>query len=434
MNDDLGDHRVELDAHIAAGLDAGIEPRLGRRFPSAHAPAGGQKVVGWVFRVEARLDGMAAERKVFLAVAQRLSLGDAQLLAHQIQAGDFLRDGMLHLQAGVHFQEPELAAVHQELDGAGGGVADALRGGDGRSAHLRPQGRVHGRRGRFLNDLLMAALNGTLALEQMHQVPVQIAQDLEFDMARRREPTLQEHGVVAERGGRLAAGASHCIGQVGFCPHDAHAPAAAPGRRLHQHGIADFAGGRRQVAVGGEFHGRQGRHTRLPHQRFGGELVAHGAQRLDGGPHPTDASRRHGRRELGVLGKEAVAWVYRVRAAALGRFGDFGDVQVSFRGAAAVQGDGGVRLAHERRVGIAVRIDRDGGDAHVVGRANHAARDFAPIGDQEPPNGLDGYIRHVPNSLVPRTSPLWQTDKAMAMTARVSRGSIMPSSETREVA
>src|SRR5262249_37323359 len=91
-------------------------------------------------------------------------------------------------------------------------------------------------------------------------------------------------------------------------------------------------------------------------------------------------------------------------------------------------------LVHERRVGVALGIDGDGADAHRVRRAHDAPRDLAAIGDQQPADRRQCYIRHVPNSLVPDTTLLWQADSAMPRMGRVSRGSIMPSSETREVA
>ena len=99
-----------------------------------------------------------------------------------------------------------------------------------------------------------------------------------------------------------------------------------------------------------------------------------------------------------------------------------------------MQRDGRVRVAHERRTGVSIRVDGHGGDAHVVGTADDAPGNLAAVGDEQPRNGPNGHIRHVPNSFVPWTLLLWHADSDIAMTSRVSRGSIMPSSETREVA
>ena len=60
---------------------------------------------------------------------------DAQLLLDQVDAVGELGDRVLDLDAGVHFQEDEVAGegVEQELDGARVAVADASRGRDGRT-------------------------------------------------------------------------------------------------------------------------------------------------------------------------------------------------------------------------------------------------------------------------------------------------------------
>ena len=50
------------------------------------------------------------------------------LRLHQIDAGDHLRDRMLHLDARVHLDEVKTAVlIHQELDGAGIHIADFAR-------------------------------------------------------------------------------------------------------------------------------------------------------------------------------------------------------------------------------------------------------------------------------------------------------------------
>jgi hypothetical protein len=77
------------------------------------------------------------------------------------------------LQAGVHFEEVEaVLVVEQKLDGAGPGVLAGAGHFHGAAAHFGPQlGREHRRR-RFLNHLLVAALNRAFALEQVYNVTV----------------------------------------------------------------------------------------------------------------------------------------------------------------------------------------------------------------------------------------------------------------------
>ena len=54
--------------------------------------------------------------------------GDADLLEHEIDAGDRLGDRMLDLQTSVHLDEIELAVLVQELDRAGAAVLDLAHG------------------------------------------------------------------------------------------------------------------------------------------------------------------------------------------------------------------------------------------------------------------------------------------------------------------
>ncbi len=78
---------------------------------------------------------------------------------HQIQTGDQFGDRVLHLQAGVHFQEEEIAFRRQQkFYGAGPHIVAGLGGIDRRLAHLLTQGLVHGRGGCLFHHFLVAAL------------------------------------------------------------------------------------------------------------------------------------------------------------------------------------------------------------------------------------------------------------------------------------
>ena len=85
-------------------------------------------------------------------------------------------------------------ALDDEFDGARADVADGARRGDRGFAHRVAALAGHAGRGRFLEHLLVAALDRALALEQVHVVAVRIAEDLDLDVVRRLE--------VASRAGR----------------------------------------------------------------------------------------------------------------------------------------------------------------------------------------------------------------------------------------
>ena len=63
--------------------------------------------------------------------------------------------------------------------------------------------------GRFLEHLLVAALDRAVALADVDGVAVAVAEHLEFDVARVGEIFFEVDGVVAERRARLRRGLAH---------------------------------------------------------------------------------------------------------------------------------------------------------------------------------------------------------------------------------
>ncbi|MCY1296405.1 hypothetical protein D9M70_457910 [compost metagenome] len=106
---------------------------------------------------------------------------------------------MLHLQAGVHLQEVEVAlAVDNEFHGAGGVVADGLGKCDCLFAHGLAGLGVEERRGCLLDDLLVAALDRAFALAEIERVAILVAKHLDLDVTRLRHEFFDEDAIVAE--------------------------------------------------------------------------------------------------------------------------------------------------------------------------------------------------------------------------------------------
>src|SRR5215831_13081732 len=112
---------------------------------------------------------------------------------------------MLDLDPRVELEEEEVAAVQHKLRGAGALVADRARERDGGVAHPPAQFGVERGGGRFLEHLLMAALDRAVALAERDDVAVRVGEDLDLDVARPLEIALAEDLVVAERRARLPA-------------------------------------------------------------------------------------------------------------------------------------------------------------------------------------------------------------------------------------
>ena len=98
-------------------------------------PACGRNVRG-SSAYEPHLDSMAVEGR---REVERLAARDAELPLHEVDARDRLGHRVLDLDAAVQLEKVELAAVDDELRGAGRAIADLPREAHGCVAHLRAQ-------------------------------------------------------------------------------------------------------------------------------------------------------------------------------------------------------------------------------------------------------------------------------------------------------
>ena len=219
MGDELGDHRIVIERNLAAFDDAGVVAHgdavmlaFGRR-PIANQPADrGRKIAIGILGIDPALHRPAVEFYVALLERERLAGGDPDHLLDQIDAGDQFGHRMLDLKPRIHFQEEEaLILAGDEFDGAGAVVADGLSERDRLLAHFLARRLVEQRARRFLDDLLIAALDRAFALAEIDHVAVLVAQNLDFDVARIGDEFLDEDAVVAETRFRFGAGAGKTV-------------------------------------------------------------------------------------------------------------------------------------------------------------------------------------------------------------------------------
>src|SRR5688572_27099762 len=110
---------------------------------------------------------------------------------------------MLDLHARVHLDEVELTVLIEELERARAAIADVAAGGDAAvTDHLALLG-VDARRWRFLDHLLVAPLQRTVALAEVDDVAVMVREHLDLDVARFLEELLHVDLAVAECRQRL---------------------------------------------------------------------------------------------------------------------------------------------------------------------------------------------------------------------------------------
>ena len=223
----------------------------------------------------------------------------------------------------------------------------------------------------------MTSLDRAVPLAEVDAVPMRVEEELDFDVARALDETLQDQAVVTERGGRLAPSGRQRGREVVHRSNRAHALATAARRRLHEQRDADDLGGGGEgcVALVCPVIARQDGNAELPGKRPGRGLVAHRPDRRRRRTDPANAGGDHGFGEVGVLGEEAEPGM---KSVAPGLDGSLND---AFHG------------QQVERVGPGCRwCDRPNAEA-IAGPADPCC-DLAAVRDEERPDrGRRGYRR-----------------------------------------
>ena len=231
----------------------------------------------------------------------------------------------------------------------------------------------------------MTALDRTIALVQIKDIALLVADQLDFDVARLFDELFDEHAVITKAGQCLAADAVKAFAHVGFAPRQAHALAAAAGRSLHHHRITDAAGDLDGVIGASDFTDKAGHDAdaRRLGAALGFDLVAHGG---DGGGWWADEGDAGGAErfdEAGAFRQEAIAGVDSLGAGCLASGDDLVGDQIGFGRRRRADVHGLIGFAHVQGLGIGIGIDGHRLDAHRAGRADHAAGNFTAVGNQD---------------------------------------------------
>ncbi len=221
---------------------------------------------------------------------------------------------------------------------------------------------------------------------------VLVAQHLDLDMARVDDELLDEHPLVAKRRLRLRARPRETLRHLGARMRDPHALAAAAGRGLDHHRIADLV--RNLAGVGvildhPEMAGN-GRDTRPRGRLLGGDLVAHGGDRLRVRADEDNAGRLERQRKLGALGQEAITGMNGFGAGLAAGRNNRLNREVTLYCRRRTYANRLMRHRDMQRVLVGIGIDRHGCDPHPLRRPDDAAGDLAAIGDQ---NALEHVAR-----------------------------------------
>ena len=111
---------------------------------------------------------------------------------------------MFDLQPRVHLQKVKVPrTVNDELHGPGTGIPHRLGQSAGLFAHRRPRRRIQKRAGRFLDHLLISALDAAFAFMQVNTIAMAVGQNLNLDMPWLRDKLFNKHPVITKRRRRL---------------------------------------------------------------------------------------------------------------------------------------------------------------------------------------------------------------------------------------
>ena len=180
---------------------------------------------------------------VALVEIEFFAVGDADLLLDQIDAGHFLGHGMLDLNSRVHLDEVIIPfGIDEKLDRARVLIFGGLGGLDRGFAHFFAQIGGEKRRGRLLDEFLVAALDRAIAFAQVEHLAVGIGEDLKLDMSGFFDVFLDVNRAVAECFFGFVARDVIFLGEGNVVVRDAHAAATAAGDGFDDDWITDFRG------------------------------------------------------------------------------------------------------------------------------------------------------------------------------------------------
>src|ERR1700704_5132800 len=159
-----------------------------------------------VLGIDSALDGVPLKLYIVLGEFEVGAGGHANLCENEVDVRDGFGDGMFDLDARVHFNEVELAILIEKLDGPNAEILQFTHCFRDGFANLAALMGVERRRVRLFPDLLMTALQGTVALAQVDGLALAVTENLNFDVAGAPEIFLKIDGIVAPGGVRLRAG------------------------------------------------------------------------------------------------------------------------------------------------------------------------------------------------------------------------------------
>ena len=384
MDDELSNERVVVWRHVVAWVDMRVEPDAGPAGGAVELERAGRgfEPIVRILGIDTTFNGHAVYVDAALLQLEPAAAGDAKLLVNDVHAGDHLGHGVLDLEPCVHLHEVEAAAaVDKKLDRAGIDVLHGRRKLERGLGNRLAEPALKTGRGRFLDQLLVAALQAAIAHAEMDAVAVAVAEYLHLDMTRPLDVLLDVEGGVLEGGLGFPLRQEEAVPEGDIIVDDAHPFSAAAAGRLDDDRIADPLGDRDRLL---------GRLNHLVAPGHGWNLAGLGGlDRLVLLPAKVD---NFGRRadeayvaaltdlgEVRVFGQKSATGVDCLDVGDLCGRDNARDVQIAFAARGGADADGIIGEAQVQGIAVSLGIDRDRLDAQILARADNAQGDLATI-------------------------------------------------------
>mmetsp|Transcript_33427 Transcript_33427/g.93827 ORF Transcript_33427/g.93827 Transcript_33427/m.93827 type:complete len:261 (-) Transcript_33427:435-1217(-) len=199
-----------------------------------------EEFICWIFRVDSHLDSVTllGQPIKLQVINQGGSLCNPNLGFNEIELRRFLCNRMFNLEASVDFEEVEvLSIVKNEFHRAGPRIIDTLSNFNGRPKHTFPRTLRHSDGRRFLDNLLISALQRTFALKYVHDVTMIISKYLHLNMAYFVKEPFENDPVISKVALCLSLGALDFCGEIFTRPDDPHAFSASPRSSFDKQGV-----------------------------------------------------------------------------------------------------------------------------------------------------------------------------------------------------
>ncbi len=383
-DDDFCQQRVVVGRHLDPGLNPGIAARPVRERHFGQQAGLRLELAGRVLGVQPRLDGMAARRDREGVQRRQIARRQPHHPLHQIDSGDLFGDAVFDLQAGVHFQKVKLAAggIDDKFHRARRAVSNRPHQPHGGPVQRLAHGVEQVGRRSFLDHLLVAALQGTVAFAQGDHLAPPVAEYLHLDVPSLFDEFFQEHPGVAEVTSpqMLHRGKGPFQG-LGVAAQSHPDTAAARGAFQH-HRVTDALRRRQRFHDGFQQLGaRQQRRLVGARQFPGGVLEAEAFDLGWSGANESQSLLFAGQGEGGVFAEKTVTGMNGLRAAGAGGVENALDVQIGFGGDSLADPERGIGLQDVAGTVIGAGVHRDRPDAEPLQGADDPAGDGAAIGD-----------------------------------------------------